>query len=429
MTRNAPGDAAVRRRAAAPLLAERRDAEAAAACREVLEKEPRSAAALHLLGVALTRLDRPQEAVDTLRRAVTLQPASAACHQALGNALRKAADPEGAVRAYEQALGIDPANAAAAFNLAEVRGEQGDDRGAARLLARVVAANPMDFEASQRLVDRIAKLALAEPRPAPARAETASATHPADPITVGFCSVQPEREARARESLAEALAPSPVEFIVVHDARSLSEGFNRIVDATRTDRLILCHDDIEVLSPALGATLDATLARVDIVGVAGAARVSGPAVLWAGHPHVHGWVSYPRAGAIEVAPLGFAHGLVTGMQALDGVFMAMRTAAARQVRFDDATFDGFHFYDLDFTYRAHLAGLRLAVSTDILLLHASEGRFEQDWQRYAERFRSKYPQLRGERGAPHWYGAKLPNRESARRFYELLREHTTRPDA
>ena len=426
---SAPGDAAVRLRAAAAMLAERRDREAAEACRAVLEHEPQSAAALHLLGIALTRMERAQEAADVLRRAIALQPASAPCHQALGNALRKAGDVDGAEREFGRALALDPRNGAAAFNLAELLGERGDLEAAARTLARIAVADPMDFEASQRLVDRVAQVAIRAEAAAARPPSTQAEPRPADPITIGFCSVQPEREARARESLARAFAPTPVEFIVVHDARSLAEGFNRIVDATRTERLVLCHDDIEVLAGPIGDTLDAALRQADLVGVAGAARVSGPAVLWAGHPHVHGWVSYPRDAQVEVAPLGFRQGLVGGMQALDGVFMAMRTAAARELRFDAQAFDGFHFYDLDFSYRAHLAGLRLAVSTDILLLHVSEGRFESDWQHYAERFRAKYPKLRGERGAPHWYGAKLPSRAHAVRFYELLREYTTKPDA
>ena len=81
------------------------------------------------------------------------------------------------------------------------------------------------------------------------------------------------------------------------------------------------------------------------------------------------------------------------MQSLDGVFMAMRRETLGELRFDERTFDGFHFYDLDFSYRAHLAGLRLAVSTDILVLHASEGQFADDWKRYAARFLGKFPSL------------------------------------
>ena len=36
------------------------------------------------------------------------------------------------------------------------------------------------------------------------------------------------------------------------------------------------------------------------------------------------------------------------------------------------TFDGFHHYDLDFSYSAYRAGFRLAVVNDICIYHASE---------------------------------------------------------
>jgi GT2 family glycosyltransferase len=176
-----------------------------------------------------------------------------------------------------------------------------------------------------------------------------------------------------------------------------------------------------VLSPRLDLVLAEALRETDIVGVAGSRRASGPAVLWSGHPHVHGWVTYPRDSELEAAPLSFRSGLLPGMQALDGVFMAMRREALAGLRFDDATFDGFHFYDLDFTYRAHLAGLRLGVSTDVLLLHASEGQFGHDWKRHAARFLEKHPGLREPQGSPHWYGARFETRDQVRAFYDTIR--------
>ena len=102
----------------------------------------------------------------------------------------------------------------------------------------------------------------------------------------------------------------------------------------------------------------------------------GPAVMWAGHPHLRGFVAMPVDGdpaAIGTSTFALECGVLGGMQALDGFWFAARREAALAVGFDGATFDGFHFYDLDFTYRAHLAGLRVAVTTDIVCLHRSHG--------------------------------------------------------
>ncbi len=400
-------------------LAAGRIPEAIAACEMVLSLHPEHPGALLLLGVALTRQDRPVEALEILQRAHAAAPAHAAVHIALGNVWRKLGKRGEAAAAFESALALDQGNVPALFNLAIAADEAGDSARAIDLLGRVVRADPMDFEAAQMLVDRVAG-AVRGARSGPVPKEGVGAAGIRS-VTFGFCSVDDGRAQRARASLSAALGDVATEFIVIRDARSLAEAFNRILAVAAGEAVVLCHDDIEVLSPRLDLALARALERFDIVGVAGSDRVSGPAVLWTGHPHVHGWVSYPRGDAIEVAPLSFRSGLLGGMQALDGVFLAMRGSTARALRFDERTFDGFHFYDLDFTYGAHLAGHRLGVSTDILLLHASEGRFEQSWKRYAERFLGKYPQLREPQGKPHWYGARVTSREETLAFYERLR--------
>ena len=53
-------------------------------------------------------------------------------------------------------------------------------------------------------------------------------------------------------------------------------------------------------------------------------------------------------------------------------------------------FDGFHLYDLDFSYGACLSGFKLAVDHRIGLLHASSGVFKDAWHTYRRRFEDKY---------------------------------------
>jgi GT2 family glycosyltransferase len=82
--------------------------------------------------------------------------------------------------------------------------------------------------------------------------------------------------------------------------------------------------------------------------------------------------------------------LIHVMQGLDGLFMAAKRELLERVRFDEVTFDGFHCYDIDFSFSSHLAGFRLAVAADMPVLHASAGNFDQAWEHYAERFMVKH---------------------------------------
>ena len=68
--------------------------------------------------------------------------------------------------------------------------------------------------------------------------------------------------------------------------------------------------------------------------------------------------------------------------------------------FDEERYDGFHFYDLDFTRRASEAGARFAVPLDLLLLHRSTGRYGGDWRRYARVFAARSARRRTRRGRP-----------------------------
>jgi hypothetical protein len=78
------------------------------------------------------------------------------------------------------------------------------------------------------------------------------------------------------------------------------------------------------------------------------------------------------------------------LTALDGLFFAVRREVLDQLCFDEKTFDGFHLYDLDFTFSAYLANFRLRVANDIHILHGSGGRTDAAWQHYVQRFVVKH---------------------------------------
>ena len=80
----------------------------------------------------------------------------------------------------------------------------------------------------------------------------------------------------------------------------------------------------------------------------------------------------------------------------------MRREVAARVAFDAATFDGWHLYDLDFTFSAWLAGLRTAVCNDLCVIHDSIGGYAVKWDHYVQRFVDKHRERlqKGEKAAP-----------------------------
>ena len=293
-------------------------------------------------------------------------------------------------------------------------------RAAILAFRRSARANPLHFDSTHAAVTTLATAIESGAPPLFPRAGGRAARE-RGPISIVVCSIDAARLAAMRASYLEALAGREHQLVVIGDARSLSEGYARGLAAARHPTVVFSHDDVELLSPHAFDAFDEALERHDVAGIAGATRVAGPAVLWAGHPHLHGWVAYPAGAAFKANLFSLEAGVTGGVQALDGLIFAARREAALAVGFDAATFDGFHFYDLDFTYRAHLAGLRLAVTTGLTALHASEGSFDDDWRRYAERFVAKFPGVRGPKGEHFAFSARLSSRESVARFYEELR--------
>jgi hypothetical protein len=354
---------------------------------------------------------------------VTRTDAEAAFRE--GNALFSSGRLPEAIAAFRHCIELDDAIGAPHFNLAVALRRANDRRGALLEFRRAARLDALNFQAVSSVVALTAE-AVAVPdaalfEPDEPQFATPSST---DAISVVVCSIDPAKLEAMQRNYSRAMAGREHEFVVIRDARSLAEGYNRGLSRCRFETVVFSHDDVEMLSADPFDRIVGALRSCDLVGLAGSRIVSGPAALWAGHPHLHGWIAYPAAEGQpgwDATLYSLEAGLIGGMQALDGVFFATRRDAALRIGFDEKTFDSFHFYDLDFTYRAHLAGLRVAVTTDVLAIHQSLGTFDERWQRSADRFRAKFPALRAEPGPHQAYAARLADRAAVQRFYREIR--------
>jgi hypothetical protein len=218
------------------------------------------------------------------------------------------------------------------------------------------------------------------------------------PISIVTCSNDDPQFAAMAASYATALADWPHDMVRIADARSLAEGYNRGAAAAGGEILIFTHDDVEILAGDFGHRLARRLAECDILGIAGATRATGPAWPYAGWPFLHGAVIYPDGSGYRVTAYSRKVPLARGIRVMDGVFLAMDRRLALQIGWDEETCDGFHGYDVDFTLRAAQAGMRLAVASDLGIVHRSSGSFDDRWESTARKLVARHPELRGECG-------------------------------
>lgn len=352
------------------------------ALRARVAASPGDAHAWFLLGTAALEAGALDEAESALARAAALAPEQPAIPLAQAAAWSRRGRPDEAVAVVRALLARHPGFAPGEQRLAALLLESAPDEAGA-WATRVARRDPADAASIGTALLAALRLVRA--------GRTAPVAWPAAPAPRGslsflVCSIDPERLARARDSMATACAGADWELGAIHDARSLAEGWNRALARARGDIVVFCHDDIALLGEGFAGRLHAALATHDVVGVAGTRRMGGPSWAWSGAPHAFGWVAHVRDGRPLVGAYALAGPCIDGIESLDGVLLACRREVAESIRFDGDTYDGFHLYDADFCRRARAAGHRLAVRCDLPLAHWSEGRFGADWVRHARRF-------------------------------------------
>jgi hypothetical protein len=326
-------------------------------------------------------------------------------------------------RAYSKVFGLRPDDPDVLYGLGATEVELGRVDAGLPLIERAIAANPSraDFyvglavaythlnrlgdalKSSGRAValapanteafGTLAAIALASAK----RGEQFDAmpTPPADgkdsrSISVVVCSRDEAKGRRIRAHYETLFAGRDFEIIQIYDARSLCEAYNRGFARTSGEVVIFSHDDIEIVSDDFASRLVRHLSSSDLAGVVGTTQLAGTSWIAAGWPRLHGCIVHPSQSGPGLAFDCYGPRPRDPIQAVDGVLIAANRRVCETIRFDEATFDGFHFYDLDFSHRAFLEGFRIAIAWDVLLLHNSVGRSDGNWHKYAQLFLAKH---------------------------------------
>ncbi|HEX4797078.1 MAG TPA: glycosyltransferase [Humisphaera sp.] len=214
-------------------------------------------------------------------------------------------------------------------------------------------------------------------------------------ISVIICSINQARFARAKYMYGQLLAGAQHEIIGIHDATGLAEGYIRGAVKSKGEWVIFSHDDVQFGAPDFLQRLMGHMEQCDVLGIAGTRRMTDAKWIASGMPYAYGQVATPDPsdGSISVIIWSVPARRIEHIQALDGVFLCVRRTILDTVQFDANTFKGFHHYDLDFTFRAHLAGHRLVVATDLHAVHDSPGKPDAAWEADAQKFRAKFAAL------------------------------------
>lgn len=120
---------------------------AESACRNLLSKAPRHAAAIHLLGLIRKDLGDTAGGERLLRESITLEPGQPEFRANLAHLLRRIGRPKEAETVYREALRIEPSQTAARAGLIRALSDQGQHVSAEKESRALLATNERDSNA------------------------------------------------------------------------------------------------------------------------------------------------------------------------------------------------------------------------------------------------------------------------------------------
>jgi GT2 family glycosyltransferase len=220
-------------------------------------------------------------------------------------------------------------------------------------------------------------------------------------ISIIVCSRERDISAELRKNIRETIGSEiGYEIIVIDNSQnqySIFEAYNKGVSLSSHPFLLFMHDDVEYRTTEWGVKLMDHFKdhQVGCVGIAGTPYLPYTPGAWWGSGTYHFYLLQFLHSDTHPAFFNFFPENTTKQEVvvLDGVWMCIRKELFRWIQFDETTFDGFHFYDLDITLQAYKAGYKILCVNDILLYHRSIGNFNQKWAENALLFHHKWKHL------------------------------------
>jgi GT2 family glycosyltransferase len=190
------------------------------------------------------------------------------------------------------------------------------------------------------------------------------------------------------------------EIVLIDNSKnhySIFEAYNKGVEISKYSFICFMHDDIQYLTDNWGKLALARFEnnQVGAIGISGSPYLSlFPGPWWSSgliskyivefdnHKETLVNISYkrPENNAVEVV-------------ALDGVWLFVRKSVFNTIKFDNSSFNGYHFYDLDLSMQLKQSGFILLSVFDILIKHQSMGNINYSWVKNAFLFTKKWKSI------------------------------------
>ena len=180
-------------------------------------------------------------------------------------------------------------------------------------------------------------------------------------ITIGYCTKKIDPE--FKEYIEQSCGVHKMEVIPFENpgTHSLSEAYNIILEKASNDIVVLCHDDLYFEKKNWGNKVLKHFKRnpeYGILGVAGTKFFPKSARWWEITEEMLGIVNHQQDEKKWTNQYSESKGSkLDDTVIVDGLFIALDKTKIKH-KFDES-FDGFHFYDLGFSFKNFISGVKI----------------------------------------------------------------------
>lgn len=206
-------------------------------------------------------------------------------------------------------------------------------------------------------------------------------------ITVGYSTR--EKNQKFSDYLKKTAGNPKIQIIekINNGEKGLTEVYNEILDESKFNIVVFCHDDIEFEVSNWASKLVKNFERnseYGILGVAGSKYLPSSGKWWEVPYTMYGIVNHKHQGKKWTSTYSKPINKIDEVLLVDGLFIAIDKTKITN-KFDER-YNKFHFYDISFCFSNFLNKVKIGVMTDFRITHLSIGETNRDWETFRLKF-------------------------------------------
>ncbi|MBB4863420.1 putative O-linked N-acetylglucosamine transferase (SPINDLY family) [Pseudomonas nitritireducens] len=231
----------------------------------------------------------------------------------------------------------------------------------------------------------------------------------------GFLSVLVHCDSDAKfaeisQGLKAILPPQSFELLRGR-AVSRAVSYRQLLGQARSDLIVLLHEDVAILSPDFHRQAILAMERFDVVGPAGTRQLLSPLWFEVDEGAPSGALILPSGGGVDELCVYSSERYSEDIEALEGGLIVARRSAFAAVELDEGAEDVVCLAEVEWSFRASQAGLRLAAVPGLgVARRVFDMPRDDQWRRYAMTLAEKHARLRASKSRVVPQGVSIPLR-------------------